>query len=106
VPCTAALLLAGIEPELDVRGEQVWAQHQHPVIIGRHSVRLSDDVTVTVAEDEPVKVSSSSSIRALNQVLQQPSCTCRGMPLTGSMRVGSRTAQQRAAYSTGHWSCS
>jgi hypothetical protein len=81
VPCTAALLLAGIEPVLDVRGEQVWAQHQHPVIIGRHSVRLSDDVTVTVAEDEPVKVSSSSSsTRAHNQVLQQPSCTCRGMP--------------------------
>jgi hypothetical protein len=52
---------------LDVRGEQVWAQHQRPVIIGRHSVRLSDDVTVTVAEDEPVKVSSSTSTSTSNR---------------------------------------
>ncbi|KAF6265798.1 HPP family-domain-containing protein [Scenedesmus sp. NREL 46B-D3] len=52
----------GVEPVLDVRGEEVWSHHTHPVIIGRHSVRLSDDVTVTVAEDEPVKGAVESDI--------------------------------------------
>lgn len=55
----------GIEPMLDVRGEEVWAQHHHPVIMGRHSVRLSDDVTVTVAEDEPVKGAVETDIEKI-----------------------------------------
>eukprot|EP00882_Tetradesmus_deserticola_P003164 GHRQ01003355.1.p2 GENE.GHRQ01003355.1~~GHRQ01003355.1.p2 ORF type:complete len:128 (+),score=22.83 GHRQ01003355.1:328-711(+) len=57
----------GVEPVIDMCGQEGWAHHSPPAIVGRHSVRLSDDVTVTVAEDEPVKDAVESDIARISQ---------------------------------------